>query len=309
MEERVAARLQFRGTAARVMPSHQPIHTMIQTFRVSLLASALVIVCGPGIAAAQAPAAAPDAKPAATAPAAAEDRSLTAKEAEAMKFPPFDRTWKGEDFTAATELLSRIGTLDAAQLPHSGSTRSGELFARLTTTKNFAFNDAAAEVKTWMPEALQQLQSLNRLGEVYRSASDRKFVSPTNYLELYGTVVQAARGVMLGLDEYSASLDEKDPATPVRKEGLVTLKVVIGDMINNVISALGNEELSTAERRRLIESVRPSLPEVMSKLPEARRQQLLLRFRFFAFNTEPKELQSELQKLAEEITKALPPAP
>lgn len=247
----------------------------------------------------------PAVKPSLAAP-AADDRSLTLEEAEGLKFPSLDRPWKGSDYKDVVQTLSRIGTADAARLPRPGSARSGELFAKLTTTAHFAsFNDPAVDVKTRVPDALEQLQSLNRLGEVYSSAAERKFIEPAAYLDVYATTMHAARRVLLGLDEYVASLDESDPNAPFRKEGINKLKDAVTDMVETAVSTLANEKLSEADRRRLIESVRPALPEAIGRLAEPRRQQLLLRFKFIATNAEPQELRPALQSLVEATVQAI----
>lgn len=287
---------------------------MIHHFHVSLLCLTLAFGLHGETASVQAQA--PDAKPAATPtadakPAAEEDRSLTVAEAEAMKFPPLDRPWMGKDYLAAAEILSRLNTLDGARLPRSGSARSGELFAKLTTTGHFAsFNDPAVEVKKRVPEALEQFQTLGQLAKIYDSAAGRKLIGPTEGLELFGTQLHAARRVLMGLDEYVASLDEeKDKNIPFRKEGIDKLKEAVADMVATAIAVIGNDKLPTEDRSRLIAAAQAALPEVISKLPDPTRQPMLLRLKFIATNTEAPELQAELRKLADEVSKAAAPAP
>lgn len=306
MDRHRAVRRQLCDDRA-VRPAHPTDNIMMRRLIVSLFTGTLLFTVGGGAIFAQGtttgdPAA--TAKPAAQP--ATEDRTLTPAEAETLKFPSLDRPWKGADYEQVTQILSRIGTVDAPQLPRYGSARSGELFAKLTTTAHFnSFNDPAVDVKTRVPEALQQLQSLNRLGVIYQSAADRKFVGVGNYLTIYVTMSEAARRVLIALDEYVGTLDEKDPNAPFRKEGILKLKEAIADMISTAVLTLGDEKLSEQDRRTLAQSLEASVPAAMVRLPESRRHSLLLRLRFFANNTEPKELQPVLRQFVEAIDKAI----
>src|SRR5690348_15115169 len=72
-----------------------------------------------------------------TAPQPVIDQSLTVDEYSRWGMPSIKGAWTADDMVAASNALSGSFTINPAHLPRFQSSRSGELFAKLTSPENF----------------------------------------------------------------------------------------------------------------------------------------------------------------------------
>jgi hypothetical protein len=83
-----------------------------------------------------------------------KDQSLKSEEYVRMGLPAPDKVWSGADMMKANQVLASFTPGKAAQLPRYKSSRSGDVFARLTSVESLpSFRDRAVPVQTRLQQA------------------------------------------------------------------------------------------------------------------------------------------------------------
>ena len=150
-----------------------------------------------------------------------EDLSLPAEEYVKLGVPAATKVWNGDDCLEAARVLKSLAQTNPEKLPRYQSERSGELFSRMTSTKNLeAFRNRQVAFPERFPQILGYYDGISQIFKVYLTAFQAQRVSDSDVLELMGNLTQASVVILDVVDELIPMIDKNDPKYEVRMQGL-----------------------------------------------------------------------------------------
>lgn len=199
------------------------------------------------------------------------DRSLKAEEYIRLGLPAHDRPWSGADMLQAFKVLSSIAKEDFRKLPRYKSDRSGDVFARITSTENLKIlRDQRLPLKTRMLEGANEMQATGQLLTLYAAAFPKEDYRHAEIIELMGSILRESVIVLDLADKIQQTWKKDDPAYETRMKGFEQMKGGLVNIVGGCVTTLGEKDLYRAsELKRFIGYLNETLPVlVRACLPE-----------------------------------------
>ena len=235
----------------------------------------------------------------------AKDLSLTMDEYVALGVPSATKLWNGDDYLKAVRVLKSLAATTPEKLPRYQSERSGELFSRMTSTKNLEqFRDRQVALQERFPQMLGYYDAINQILKVYLTAFQAERVSDSDLLGLMGNMMHASVVMLDVVDEFLPTLDKNDPKYEVRMRGLNQMKNGMAQVVTGGLLTLTERSFyRTSELRRLIGVFQETMPLIVSRLTPQSQADVLMRLEKMQADTTLTDLQPDLRKLQEKISR------
>jgi hypothetical protein len=213
------------------------------------------------------------------APIPAADRSLAPSEYIARGMPAHDRNWTGDDYERAAAVLKELAAADPATLPRRASSRSGLLFARMTSTRNLELmHTPELDVRQQLGVAVPLFQALNQVLAVYASASREDAVLDAELVDLLDLTLRATLELVGIADAFFASLPRDDPNSKARLDGRDQMKAGMASIVDGGLTTLTEHGMyRNSELERLARGLQEVLPRLLPSLPPGARQEIPVR--------------------------------
>jgi hypothetical protein len=232
-------------------------------------------------------------------PAPPSDRSLESKDYLAAGVPAHDRTWQSADILRASESLHAIARRNIQSLPRYESSRSGAVFARITSKDNVDFyRSESLPLEQRLEPALNHQLATNQLLKLYLHAYNQHAVGSSELIELSNAQLRIAAVLATLVREFIPRLDPSDSTYAVRMQGLAKMRNGMATMVSGCLDTLTERHVHTAaERKRVLECLAETLPEIMRELPESSRSEFLIRLRSFQKDSTMADLEPQLSRV------------
>lgn len=209
----------------------------------------------------------------------------------------------------AVAVLENFASTDAAQLPRYRSKKSGLLFDRLTADDNLGlYRNKTLPLELRFPDAMQYLESFNKLSKVYLSAFIKKKVGDSELIENMGATLRITVVMISLVNEFLQTIDINDPNNAVRKQGLEQMKNGMSNVVAGALQTLTESSaFRSSERKRLCRSLQSTLPEILPELSDATQAEFRSTMKSFIGDSALQNLNPELSDMVSAVEKALNP--
>ncbi|WP_375766691.1 hypothetical protein NR798_34105 [Archangium gephyra] len=235
------------------------------------------------------------------APPAEKDDSLGLEQYVALGVPSPERSWSGQDYAAAAQALSALAQKSPPELPRYQSTRSGPLFARLTSFENV---DAIERLQV-APLARVQLagsmmEPASQLLMLYIGANAASGGFSTEMIELQAFVTHAAAEMMEAIDQV--------PPTDIRnreafESGMAQIRMGLGKVAIGALTTVSERKVySNEDRLRFLGTLKQDLPRLLPKLEPLTQQEVPVRIEKLLADEPSPEVKRELEALRSALT-------
>ncbi|HVT18635.1 MAG TPA: hypothetical protein VHQ90_20950 [Thermoanaerobaculia bacterium] len=213
------------------------------------------------------------------APVPAADRSLAPSEYIARGMPAHDRDWMSDDYERAAAVLKALAADDPATLPRRASSRSGLLFARMTSTRNLELlHTPGLDVQQRLGVAVPLFQELNEVLAVYVSASREDAVLDAELVDLLNLTLRATLDLVGIADAFFESLPRDDPKRKARLDGRDQMRAGMASIVDGSLTTLTEHGMyHSSELERLARGLQEVLPRLLPSLPPGARQEIPVR--------------------------------
>lgn len=244
-------------------------------------------------------------------PAEAPDLSLTEVKYIELGMPSAGHAWSGSEVSRAAKVLSEVAKRDASQLPRFGSTKSGKVFARITSDENLqSLGDKSLPVTVRLGYALQHLYSTTAISKLYAAAAAEKKTGSDEATEILGQTLRIADALKDLSDEIAPKVEKKDGMAAIAAKSLKEAKSALGPIVQTAITqTLASKTMKPETRERVLKHLDQSLPGLIKVLPPPVRTELLTQLKALSDKPEYAKHQKFLDPLLEKITKAIEDAP
>ncbi len=205
----------------------------------------------------------------------ATDRSLTPEQYLTLGMPAVDRPWTSADYEAARQALLALARKDPRRLPHHRSTQSAAVIERLCDQENLGLiRNSSLPVQPRFRESLDLLGAHNAICKIYLQAQvrDPRYVADLLRMQSFSLYAVAAQLDLC--DQFTRTLDPRDPSYPVRIEGLAKMKRGLAIMVRGILLTLVENKGRDLETRRILANsfadVYPTI--AVSLLPLSRKE-------------------------------------
>ncbi len=206
------------------------------------------------------------------------DESLTSAEYRRMGLPDQDKVWSGDDMLRAQVILAIVARRSYRQLPRYKSTRSGDVFARLTSPQNLdPFKNRKVPLDARISQAQGYFQAVGQVLMLYGVGFLQKDVGDSEAVELMGFQFRVSVVLFELVDEILPTIKNVDPQYRVRMEGLDQIKRGLASVVSSGLQMLTEREAYRgSELVRLVGYMQETFPLIVPRLlPEARTETLL----------------------------------
>jgi hypothetical protein len=236
-----------------------------------------------------------------------EDRSLTTDEYVKLGLPKCDRAWSSADMSRAATVLTKIAKRDPRELPRYESTKSGKVFARITSDENLdSIRKKSWPVSVRTGFALQYLHAAASIGKLYGAAAIEQKAASEETTEILGLTLRIAVVLKDLSDEVLPTLDQNDPTYAVRVKGLKQMTAGLGPVLQGLMTqALTTKKLKPETRTRMLEYLDKTLPTLVKVLPTKAREDVRVKLKTLSERPEFAEHQQDFQPLLEKISQSL----
>jgi hypothetical protein len=228
---------------------------------------------------------------------------LTAEEYLRLGLPAHDREWSGDDMAKAEKVLTLLTQKGYRQLPRYKSERSGEMFARLTSSQNLRlFKNRTLPLDARFPQALRYYQASNQVSKLYLSGFLKKDVRDSELVEIMGSMFRSTVVIFDLVDEFLPTIKKDDPTYQVRMQGLDRMKGGLASIVAGGLLTLTEKEFyRRSELVRLVAYMQETFPRIVPRLPPGSRTETLLRLEKMQKDPALKDLQPGLRELYSKV--------
>ncbi|MDB5341073.1 MAG: hypothetical protein JWN70_6692 [Planctomycetaceae bacterium] len=239
------------------------------------------------------------------------DQSLTGDQYIALGVPAFDRTWMGGDMKTAAEAFVSLAAEHPEQLPRFDSSRSGAVFARITSAGNLSpLREQTVPLDARFPLGLSYMQSHGSILGTYLKAFLKDQCSENEMMELMGSNLRACHMILDLVDEFWPTLSKDDPSYPARVRGLDQMRSGLANVVLGSITSLTEDQnYSLAARLKLLKYCREEFPAIVTKLGHSSQVEVQQRLIKLADDPKLQPLQEPLRLLRDETVAALKTVP
>ncbi|WP_166831043.1 kinetochore Spc7 family protein [Thalassoroseus pseudoceratinae] len=232
-----------------------------------------------------------------------EDRSRTTAEYIDAGMPSPERTWTGNDLARAANVLSSIYQTNPQALPKFQNDKSGEVFAKLVSAENLEFHhNASLPLPQRINDAFALLQAIGQITKLYLTAHNQGYVEGSEFVEFAGFQLRTVVVISELVDEFVPTLDANDPDYGVRMQGLEQMRSGLATVVaGSLLSLTETSVYAVEDRRRMIDYLSETLPEILPRLSSANRQETLVRLKELANDPSLQDLKPELTALQSKL--------
>lgn len=236
-----------------------------------------------------------------------EDQSLTPLEYIKLGLPAYDRDWSESDLARAVKVFKSFEKNEKPNLPRYQSKRSGEVFARMTSTENFEqFKDRDIPLKIRFPQAVDYYESCSQIFKLYLSAYSRNEVGDSELVELFGMVLRYTVVILELVEEFTPTLDKNDPTYPTRMEGLEQMERGLANVVGGAMETLSERKsYRFRELLKLLGYMQETFPIIVPSLTPASRAEVIVRLNEMQNDEEFQDFQPGLGELCQKVRQAV----
>ena len=231
------------------------------------------------------------------------DRSWAVEQYVYKGMPAPNRTWTIKDYDQALAFFQQLATTDPTTLPRFRSPRSGELFARLTSSQNIS--DLRNEVLPLNYRLSAEAEMARRsvtLFMVYLRASKPGAVFDSEIIEGMRFQLELTSIICRDADRFAATLNKLDLSYPKRMEGLAQVKQGAAKSVDGLLRSL--EERSAFRPQTVVtlaQYLNENLPPILAHLPKASIQDVPGRVRVLRNSEEDPVARATLSELLSKL--------
>jgi hypothetical protein len=235
------------------------------------------------------------------------DPTLKSEEYIRLGLPAPGTVWSSADMMQANKVLASLTQERAEQLPRYKSPRSGEMFARLTSTESLpSFKDRQIPLQTRLLQAVDYGDGLKEIQKKYAFAFLNHKVRDADMVELTGAFLRYLVVELDVLDEFILTLDKDDPKYPVRMRGLAQVKLGVYQIVTGLVVTLTERDhYGSAELVRLLSYMQETLPAITPRMEASARTETVARLQQLQDDPNTKDLQPGLRELFEKVKDAV----
>ena len=207
----------------------------------------------------------------------------------------------------AAKVLTEVANRDPRELPRYESSKSGKVFARITSDENLdSIRKKSFPVSVRTGLALQYLHAVTSIGKLYGTAAIEQQAGSDETTEILGLTLRIAVVLKELSDEVLPTLDKSDPTYSVRAKGLKQMTAGLGPVLQGLMNqALANKKWKPETRSRMLKYLDKTLPELVKVLPPKVREELRAKLKTLSERPEFAEHQQDFQPLLEKISQTL----
>jgi hypothetical protein len=235
------------------------------------------------------------------------DQSLKTEGYILLGFPAPDRVWSGADMIQANKVLASFSQDKTEQLPKYKSPRSGEVFARLTSTESLpSFRNRGLPLQTRLALVLDYADGLKEIMKRYTLAFLNNKVRNADVVELCGAFLRVQVVQLDLVDAFVSTLDKEDPKYDIRMEGMEQMKFGLTQVTTGMLMTLSERHrYRSSDLIRLVGYMQETWPMISCHLPPAARANLLTRLQQMQDDSTLQDLQPGLRQLYDKVRDAI----
>ena len=195
------------------------------------------------------------------------DRSMSASEYVAHGLPSIERVWSSVDYDLAAGVLDSLRRIDIALLPRVGSPRSGEVFAHMTSSRNFTPIDSIASTEFRLKWMAMLSQSAPKILMVYASSDRAGSVLDDELADVSGFVLDLMDDMLVLLVEMLEERDALATLDDPSNDGMRQVRSGAHQTLVGVVQMRGaTKQMRAPSRRRLAEYLAEHAPALSKYL-------------------------------------------
>jgi len=236
----------------------------------------------------------------------ANDHSLGAEAYIEQGVPAPDRPWSGDDYARAAKALKEVAAKDPTQLPRRGGTRSGGVFARLSSPANIDNLDQG----TTPPEMKLQLELPVLTGQgqllvAYAGANGKGVRYGPELADLLVNVFHSVATFAKFFPYLEKQVSSATTDRPQREDGLRQMRDGVAQMTMGAMQSLTEKKVyEDADRARIAASLRVELPKIVPVLSTLTQKEVRRRVHELAGAETSQEVKEHLVALDEALSSA-----
>jgi len=244
------------------------------------------------------------AAPVAQPPPPANDHSLDAEAYVENGVPAPDRPWSGDDYARAANALKELAAKDPTQLPRRGASRSGALFARLSSPANIDDLDRGslpADLKLQMEVPI--LTGQGQLLTAYANATSKGGRYGPELADLLVNVFHSVTTIAKFFPLLEKQVAGAGADREKREDGLRRMRDAMAQMTMGAMQSLTEKKVyEDADRVRIAASLRVELPKIVSVLSSLTQKEVRRRVHELAGGETSQEVKEQLVALDEALS-------
>jgi hypothetical protein len=233
-----------------------------------------------------------------------DDQSLTSEELARLGMPAHDRPWGPSEVEQAAKVLKAVAQDSPAKLPRYRSSRSGLVFASMTSDENCQYlrNDSlTTDAKAEMVQT--HFFALNSIIKSYLARDLAGKSSCEEAFEIAGCMLRLLPQFHSILERYFASLDPNDPTNRERKTGFAKAPTTYAGIVNGALTMFSDSETCPeGSRSRLLGYLEQSLPAIYPLLPAPSQMNVTVRLAELEANPNHLFAKDRLRALREKLS-------
>jgi hypothetical protein len=207
----------------------------------------------------------------------------------------------------AEKILFSVAQKGYGQLPRYKSERSGEVFARLTSSQNLdLFRNRTLPLESRFPQLLDYIQASNQVLKLYLAGFLKKGVRDSELVELMGAQLRSSAVMLELVDELLPTIKKDDPTYEVRMKGLDQMRRGLASVVSGNLQTLTERDsYRGSELVRLVGYMQVTFPLIVPRIPPGARTESLLKLEKMQDDPALKDLQPGLGELLSKVKAAL----
>jgi hypothetical protein len=234
----------------------------------------------------------------------APDNSLTTDEYIKLGVPAPDRLWNSHDYGNAVQALKSLAQTPD-KFPRHQSKNSGKMFAKLVAVDSSVLHkDKKVPVNVRVEEAAAVMGHARDLLFLYLTATKPDNAFDAELVSLSVFLLRSTTDAKEMMDEFSQTLDPKDPTYKTRMDALSRMGNNISLMVMGALQTLSEKQVyRTSELTRLAKELKEVLPRLVPQMSAASRKEVPVRLRQLIKGETDPQLKKALTELLDRLEK------
>jgi len=231
------------------------------------------------------------------------DQSLKTEEYVRLGLPAPDKVWSGEDMLQANKVFATLALDKPEQLPRLRSSRSGDVFDRLTSIEFVqSIRSRDDPLNTRLMQGIDYVDGLKEIVKKYTSAFLNGVARDVEVVALNGTLLRLFVLEFELLAEFVKTLDKEDPTYAVRMQGMEQTKSGLAQVVNGHLMTLTERDrYRPPELIHLVEHMQETFPALFPYLAPAAGTDALTRLVQMQDDPHLQDMQPGLGNLLEKL--------
>lgn len=203
-----------------------------------------------------------------------DDRSLSAERLVRLGFPAIERDWAVDEYQRAAAVLRDVAAVDPLGLPRHGSSRSGDVFARMVSAENLYLlrdpdlaHSARVEIGGAQHDAIRQILL------TYLEPAEAHVIFDEELARVMGLYLQSSL-LLWPLLEGVLALPAGPEERARRQRALEDVRSSFGRIVVGACVALRDFEFRPSARRTLAGHLALILPGLVPAMSPAAREEV-----------------------------------